>query len=116
MTVDEVIFNSDFAGFGYTLISVFRWLAIGTASEQMPPSKTTTGYCATAVPHVLVNVYNTVSMPLLTPANKLLAEPMGDTVAIPALVVQIPPATVSFNVAEWPIQRVSSPVIVPADG
>ena len=64
---------------------------------------------AVVVPHKLVTVYVTVSMPLVTPVTELPA-----TSACALLPLQVPPETVSVSTITEPIHTCEGPVITPA--
>jgi hypothetical protein len=67
---------------------------------------------AEAVPHPLVNVYFTVSIPAVTPVTM----PDVPIVAVLLLLLQVPPVTLSVNVVAELTHKDELPVIVPALG
>jgi hypothetical protein len=76
------------------------------------PVTTEIVYVATAVPQLLVTVYNMVSIPADTPVTN----PPLVTVAVPLLALHTPPVAASVSVADVPIVTVDTPDIVPAFG
>lgn len=62
------------------------------------------------MPHDVVTVYIIVSTPAVTPVTT----PPLDTVALPNVVLQVPPDTVDDKVMVLPVHTVVGPDMVPA--
>jgi hypothetical protein len=79
-------------------------------AEGATPMVTT--WLAIDVPQLLVTVYTTVSVPVDTP----LTSPVGDTDAVPFVVLQVPPVPVVVSVVVSETQIADAPLMIPALG